>query len=181
MNKHLKLVRDFHSACSHPQAVYGSNARLSDMEIITRQSMLMENGCEVLDAIKAGEMVEILAGLVNLAYCALGAIAVHGGEVVESPVTWRHDGFVLSLIRLLSDRINQCTSGNTEDYSKVYCLCVHLSSSFLNADFDKAFLVIHDNNLSRFRETGESIYDDAEKLRSLKLLETPDLSDYLYE
>jgi hypothetical protein len=162
MNKHLKLVREFHDTASSPQAEHGKNEHLSDMDIVMRQALLMEEGSTVLKAIKAGDMVEILAGLVNLAYCALGAIALRGSDVTEHPVTWRHDGFVLSLMRILSDKINHCTSGNTDDYSEVYCLCAHLSSSFINADFDKAFQMIHDGKMS-------------------KPAKVPDLSECLFE
>ncbi len=162
MNKHLKLVREFHDTFSLPQAEHGANARLSDMDIVMRQALLMDEGSAVLKAIKAGDMVEILAGLVNLAYCALGAIAMRGSDVTDRPVTWRHDGFILSIIRILSDRINNCTSGNTDDYSAVYCLCAHLSSSFINADFNKAFQAVHDGKMS-------------------KPATTPDLSECLFE
>lgn len=162
MNKHLKLVREFHDSFSIPQAEHGANERLSDMDIVMRQALLMDGGSAVLKAIKAGEMIAILAGLVNLAYCALAGVAMQGDNVTDHPVTWRHDGFILSIIRILSDRINHCTSGSTDDYSAVYCLCAHLSTSFINADFDKAFQTIHDAKMA-------------------KEVKTPDLSDCLFE
>ena len=162
MNKHLQLVREFNDTFLIPQAEHGTNVRLSDMDIVIHQALLMEAGSAVFKAIKAGEMVEILADLVNLAYCALGAIAARGGDVVDRPVTWRHDGFVISVVRILSDKINNCTSSSADDYSAVYCLCVHLARSFINADFDKAFQMTHDGNMS-------------------KLVKAPDLSECLYE
>jgi hypothetical protein len=149
MNKHLKLVREFHDTHSLHQAQHGTHERLSDMDIVMHQALLMDNGSAVLKAIKAGDMVEILTTLVNLAYCALTGVAIQGDDVVDSPVTWRHDGFILSIIRILSDRINHCTSGSTDDYSAVYCLCAHLATSFTNADFNKAFQIIHDRKMSR--------------------------------
>jgi hypothetical protein len=162
MNKHLKLVREFHDTFSFPQAKQGANERLSDMDIVMRQALLMDEGSGVLKAIKAGEMVGILLGLVNLAYCALGAIAMRGDSIIDSPVTWRHDGFVLSIMRILCDKINRCSSGSTDDYSAVYCLCAHLAASFINADFDKAFQMIHDGKMS-------------------KSAKAPDLSECLFE
>lgn len=162
MNKHLKLVREFHDACSLPQAEQGANVRLSDMDIVMRQALLMDEGSAVLKAIKTGDMVEILAGLVNLAYCALAGIAMQGDDVTDHPATWRHDGFVVSIMRILSEKINNCSSGGTDGYSEVYCLCSHLASSFINADFDKAFQMVHDGKIS-------------------KQAKAPDLSDCLYE
>lgn len=162
MNKHLKSVRELHDTFFLLQAEHGANARLSDMNIILRQALLMDAGSATLKAIKSGDMVEILSGLVNLAYSALGAIAIQGGDVTESPVTWRHDGFVLSVMRILSDNIHRCSSGNPEDYSSVYYLCAHLSRIFINADFDQAFQRVHSGKMSQAQTA-------------------PDLSDCLYE
>jgi hypothetical protein len=181
MNKQLKLVREFHDAFSIPQAEHGKNVRLSEMDIIMRQALLMEEGSGLFRAIKAGDMVEILAGMINLAYCALGAVAIQGADVLDRPVSWQHDGFVISLMRLFSDKINNCTSGNPDNYSEVYCLCVYLSRSFINADFDKAFQMVHDSKMSRLDKTGKLISENAEEIRKSKFFKVPDLSDCLYE
>ena len=181
MNKHLKLVREFHDAFSFPQSEQGANVQLSEMDIIMRQALLMEEGSELLRAIKAGDMVEILAGMIDLAYCALGAIAIQGSDVTDRPVSWRHDGFVISLMRLFSDKINNCASGSSDHYSEVYCLCVYLSRSFINADFDKAFQMVHDSKMSRLGKSGKLISENAEEILKSTFFETPDLSDCLYE
>ena len=162
MNKHLKLVREFNDTYALPQAEQGNNAHLSDMDIVTHQALLMAAGSAVLTAIKSGDRVEILTGLINLAYHALAAIAMRGGDVIERPVHWRNDGFVGSIMRILSDKINHCTTGKAEDYSELYCLCAHLTNSFINADFDKAFQMLHESKMS-------------------KQLKAPDLSECLYE
>lgn len=181
MNKHLKLVREFHDAFSIPQTAHGENVRLSEMDIILRQALLMEEGGELFRAIKAGDMVKILAGMINLSYCALGAIAIQGADVSEQPVTWQHDGFVISLMRLFSDKINNCASGNADNYSEVYDLCVYLSRSFINADFDKAFQMVHDSKMSRLGKSGKLICENAEEILKSKFFKTPDLSECLYE
>jgi hypothetical protein len=141
----------------------------------------MEAGSEVLNAIKVGDIVDILLGLVDLAYVASAAVAMQGGELVDKPVAWRHDGSVLSVMKIVSDKINQCASGGSDQYSEVYCLCNHLVRGFVNADFDKAFRMIHNNNVARLENSGESIYDVANNARKAKLRRTPDLSDCLYE
>ena len=172
MNKHLQLVREFHAAYSVPQAELGQAGHLSDMDIITRQALLMEEGGELFTAFKRGEMAEVLAGLVNLGYAALTVIALQGEEVVEKPAGWKHDGFVISIMRSLSDKINQCASGQTEDYSALYCLCLQLARDFLNADFDKAFQVVHNSRMGAAKE---------EKTQTSKHFKTPVLSDCLFE
>ena len=181
MNKHLKLVREFNDALSFPQAGHGENVRLSEMDIIMRQALLMEEGSLLLRAIKAGDMIEILAGMVNLSYGALGAIAVQGADVLDRPVSWRHDGFVISLVRLFSDKINHCASGSPENYSEVYCLCVYLSKSFINADFDKAFQMVHDSKMFKLGKSGKLTEENAEDILRSSYFKTPDLSDCLYE
>ena len=181
MNKHIKLVREFHEVFSHPQTEQGASDHLSDMDIIMRQALLMEGGSQTLKAIKAGDMVLILSGLVNLAYFALAAIALRDKDVVEHSVSWRHDGFVISVMRLLSDKINQCTTGSADHYSDVYCVCVHLTNSFLNADFDKAFQKVHQYNLSQTITTSRSLYDILEDPKKTSPMSAPDLSDCLFE
>jgi hypothetical protein len=162
MPPYLQQIRALNDTRSLAPVEQGANMRLTDMDIVAHQALLMEKGSEILKAIKVGEIVDILAGLGNLAYCALTAIAMQGAEVTDSPVTWQHDGLVVSVMRNLSDKINQCTSGNSSDYSALYCLCAHLSKHFINADFDKVMQMIH-------------------KSKMAKQLKAPDLSDCLYE
>jgi hypothetical protein len=181
MNKHLKLVREFHGALSLPQVAQGENVKLSEMAIIMRQALLMEEGSALFRAIKAGDMVEILARMVHLSYAALGAIAIQGADVLDQPVSWQHDGFVISLMRLFSDKINQCASGSPENYSEVYDLCVYLSRSFINADFDKAFQMVHDSKMARLAKSGKLICENAEETLKSGFFKAPDLSECLYE
>ncbi len=180
MNEHLQLVRAFHAALSLPHTE-GTKGHLSDMDITHYQALLMEAGSEVFKAIKAGEMAEILLGLTELAYVALAAIAMQGGDVVDKPVSWKQDGFVLSAMQSVSSKINQCASGSADHYSDVYCLCIHLARGFVNADFDKAFRMVHDHALARLKTSGESMYSDSDRMRTLKLQKAPDLSECLYE
>ena len=141
----------------------------------------MEEGSLLLRAIKAGDMVDILAEMVNLSYGALVAIAVQGADVLDQPISWRHDGFVISLVRLFSDKINHCASGSPENYSEVYCLCVYLSKSFINADFDKAFQMVHDSKMLKLDKNSQFTTKNAEDLLKSSCFKTPDLSDCLYE
>ncbi|MEI6267387.1 MAG: nucleoside triphosphate pyrophosphohydrolase family protein [Methylococcaceae bacterium] len=181
MNKHLRLVREFHDAFSVPQPESGANVRLSEMAIIMRQALLMEAGGELFRAIKSGDMVNILASMINLSYSALGAVALQGADVFEQPVSWQHDGFVISIMRLFSDKINKCTSGSPEHYSDVYCLCVYLSSGFINADFDKAFQMVHDSKISKRGKSEVFSGENTEGILKPNFFKISDLSDCLYE
>lgn len=171
MNKHLQSVREFHTAYSVPQAEFGQSEQLSDMEVISRQALLMEEGGELFQTFKKGDMAEILGGLVNLGYAALTAISKQGVDVSEQPVCWKHDGLVISIVRSVSDVIHQCSTGKSEAYSALYCLCQQLARDFLNADFDKAFQTVHDSRMA-------ALQDHPHPSRHFK---TPDLSDCLFE
>jgi hypothetical protein len=173
MNKHLQSVREFRERVGFS----AGEDHLSDMAIVVRQAGLMEGGKQVLLAIRQGDMAVILVRLTGLAYLALNAVAMQGGEVNMQPVTWRHDGSVLSMIRLIGDRINGCSSGRSEDYSALYCACAQLVAGFLNADFDKSFDMFHRHQLESEITRGPGVEDRSE----VEWSRLPDLSDCLYE
>ncbi len=181
MNEHLKLVRGLHEAMSCPQAGQGANTPLSDMDIVKYQALLMEAGSTALYAIKVTEVADILLGLTGLAYTATAAIAKQGGDIADKPVVWRHDGSVLSVMKIISDKINQCAEGGGDNYSGLYCLCFHLARGFVNADFDKAFRMLHNSHVSRLKECGESFYDTVDNAYKAKRKNLPDLSECLFE
>ncbi len=181
MNEHLKLVRALHMAMSYPQAEQGADTPLSDMDIVIYQALLMEAGSRVLYALKVTEITDILGGLVGLAYTAAAAIAKQGADITDEPVYWRHDGSVLSIMKIISDKTNQCAKGGSDNYSELYCLCFHLARGFINADFDRAFRMLHDHHFSRLKENGESFYDIADNDYKAKRKNFPDLSGCLFE
>lgn len=169
MNKHLKLVREFHDKYGIDQAEYLENTHLSDMDIVLRQALLLDCASETFKAIGEGDLAKILGGLIDLAYNALAAIACRGDDVAAVTVTWRQDGTVLSVMKALSDRINNCTSGETVHYSALYAICEHLARGFINADFDKAFRILHRHLLSQTSSD------------AARMAHAPDLSEALYE
>jgi len=179
MNKHLELVREFHKKYGIAQPDFPETLHLSDMDIIMRQALLLECGSELHKAIAIGELSKILAGLVDLAYNALAAIACRGDDVVAVPVNWRQDGSVLSVARAVSEKINLCISGETVHYSGLYALCKHLALAFINADFDQALRLVHQQLMSQ-PETG-SPKNYAQRIELETLGTAPDLSSALYE
>ncbi|MGJ0485285.1 MAG: nucleoside triphosphate pyrophosphohydrolase family protein [Methylomicrobium sp.] len=175
MNKHLQAVREFREKFNCPPP----EDHVSDMHIVVRQAWLMDAGSRSLLALKQGDMAEVLGKLIGLTYLALNAIAQKGCEceVEEQPALWRHDGTVLSLMRLISERISACSSGLCKDYSALYGVTAQLTSSFMNADFDKAFAIFHQHQL----ETGRVYGQEVESRGEVDWTALPDLSDCLYE
>lgn len=171
MNKHLILVREFHQKYGIKQPERQESIHLSDSEIVMRQSLLLQCGSDTCLAIARGDLEKILAGLVDLAYNALAAIALSGGDVVTVQVNWRQDGSVLSLAKIVSEKINACSTGDIAGYSGLYTLCQHVCKFFLNADFDTAFQIVHNSLLAQqSQHAGSETLDKA-----------PDLSEAFYE
>lgn len=179
MNAHLQLVREFHDRFGIDQPEYPDTQHLSTMDIVMRQALLMECGSETFKAITSGDLVKILAGLVDLAYNALAAIACRGDDVIATSANWRQDGSVLSVVKVLSERINQCTSGESIHYSALYNICEQLARGFVNADFDQAFRMVHANLMGKASASASQNYE--QRIEHETLPTPPDLSDALYE
>ena len=179
MSTHLELVRAFHQRFGIAQPEYPDTAHLSDMDIVMRQTLLLQCAQETLHAIVISDMAKTLAGLVDLAYNALAAIACRGDELVNVNVNWRQDGSVLSIATALSERVHKCSSGETVDYAALYHLCHQLALRFINADFDKAFRTVHQQLMQGVPQA--SGHDYAQRLAQETLPQAPDLTDSLYE
>lgn len=179
MHVHLQQVRAFHAKLGVAQPEYPETRALSEMDIVMRQALLFNSGQETFAAFASGDLPKILAGLVDLAYNALAAIACRGDDLLIVAVNWRQNGSLLPVVKALSDKINQCSSGETVDYSALYLLCEQLAKRFLNADFDGAFDSVHDNIMATTQTMGSTDY--AQRLQQQQLPKAPDLSANLYE
>lgn len=173
MNQHLTLIKTAHPT---PKVAEEETMPVSEMEIILTQALLMDAGSVTFKAIKSGEIADILAGLVALAYTSLQACAMQDEDVVENQGAACQTYQLLEIMRLLSDKIQNCSSGQAKHYSELYHLCTHLASGFLNADFDKAFRLYHDWCKARADSSEETT-----TMSSPQRTKSPDLTDCLYE
>lgn len=182
MHKHLQQVHDFHQRVGIAQPDYPHTAHLSDMDIVMHQALLMDRGSATFKAITSGDLAKILAGLVDLAYSALAPIACKGDDIVASSVTWRQDGSVVSVVKVLCDKISLCSSGETCHYSALYTICAQLAGGFINADFDKAFQMLHQHLMQQpIPGFSQPDQDYASRLTRASRPSPPDLSETLYE
>jgi hypothetical protein len=179
MHKHLARVREFHDRFGVVQAPHTESTHLTDMDIVMRQALLLECGSDTFKAIAMGDIAKILAGLADLAYNALAAIACRGDNVLNVSVAWRQDGSELTVTSLLSEKIHQCCSGDTIHYSALYALCEQLARSFINADFDRAMQLLHEHIMTQAATGSTQNYE--KQLHQEILPTTPDLSAALYE
>ncbi|WP_411726949.1 hypothetical protein [Methyloglobulus sp.] len=173
MHHHLELVKTMQP---HPKFKEGEIPHISDMDIIFSQALLMDAGSVTFKAIKSGEIAEILAGLVALAYTAIQALAMQDKDIAENQGEGHQAYQMLAIMRLLSEKVYHCSSGQGEHYSGLYHLCASLSSGFLNADFNKAFQVYHE-----WREVCQDSNDEANKMHDPHKIRLPDMADCLYE
>jgi hypothetical protein len=173
MHNHLALLKTMQ--LNHKQSE-GEVQCASDMDIILSQALLMDAGSTTFKAIKSGEIADILTGLVGLAYSALQALAIQDEDIVENQGEGYQQYQMLVIMRLLSDKIHQCSSGDAKHYSELYHLCSNLASGFLNADFDKAFQVY-----CEWRKTWQAANVAADKMHDPHIRKIPDLTDCLYE
>ncbi len=163
MHNHLVLVK-----ATQPtrNVAAGEIPHLPDMDIILAQALLMDAGSKTFKAIKSGEMADILVGLVELAHAALQTLAKQNEDVAENPRKGSREYQMIAIMRLLSDSICRCSSGEAKHFSDLYHQCAGLATDFLNADFNKAFQTYH-----AWREDN----DGAGKAKHL------DLTDCLFE
>lgn len=178
MHKHLQLVREFHEKFAIKQANHEDYTHLPDMDIVMRQALLLECGSQTCQALAGGDISKVLAGLIDLAYNALAAIACQGGDVQKASVSWRQDGSILSILRVLSEKIHACSSGEIQHYSALYALCEQLTRSFINADFDLAIRLLHQHCMAQALTHPAENYQQRFEQETLTV---PDLSAALYE
>jgi hypothetical protein len=173
MHNHLALVRTMQP---NQKVSEGETLHVSDMDIILSQALLMDAGSLTFKAIKSGEIADILAGLVSLAYTALQTLAIQDKDIVENQGEGYQQYQMLAIMRLLSDKIHLCSSGQAEHYSELYHLCTNLASGFLNADFDKAFQIYHE-----WAKVCQGSGAESNKTHGTYKTKIPDLTDCLFE
>jgi hypothetical protein len=173
MHHHLALVKAFQKGS---QAVTSETSHVPEMDIILFQALLMEAGSATFKAMKSGELEAIFAGVIALAYISLQALAAQDKELAENQGGFHQEYQLCPIMRQLTDKIQRCSSGQAEHYAELYHLCVHLTSSFLNADFDKALQAYHEWHGTYKDKAGETA-----KMPSPIKAKPLDLIDCFYE
>ena len=173
MTNHLELVKSLKNIAS---VTTTPKSQLNEMEIIGLQALLMQSGSATFRAINSGEIANILTGLVSMAYTAMEALSAMGKKKIEGNREATQAYQMPAIMRLLSEKIDQCASGDASSYCELYHLCEDFSSGFLNADFDKAFRCYHE-----WRKANPELTDICFKTETGCLINAPDLTDCLYE
>lgn len=167
MTDYLELLRALNGDRESGNAVVNGP---SDMDIIETQALLMERGSLALKAIRAGELALILAGIVAVAYCALDGMRRYNMEAAADTEETTGDYLMAVIMRRLSQKIADCSSGNAAGYTALFSYCRHLARDFVNADFDNALITYHRWYVESGNRTAPG-WKDA----------LPDVSDSLFE
>jgi hypothetical protein len=180
MIKNIELVRQLF-AQTKANHFNSSETEWRDIDIIQIQQQLMISGSNILAAFCAGAMPDLLLSFMITAYISLFAYALSAEGVPNTVMAEHQDWSVLSVVKSVSERINRCCSGKAAEYVDLYTHCFQIVRGFINADFDKAFKIIHLQLLENIKHH-PTLLKEKTNLYSLLMSEkAPDLSDCLYE
>ena len=188
INKHLAMVRAFHEAFNYTQAEHETSGLIvmPNKTRFGRMSFIAEELAEILGAIASGDRVEQLDGAVDLAYFALGTLAIIGCNVSGGITSGRDQplqalvGATNRVLRTLSFYEEDDTRRDlSEALSFLYLCSVNFADRFVGADFDAAFEEVQRSNMSKLGEYGEPVYNGAGKICKGPNFSEPVLLPYL--
>lgn len=201
MNKQLKMVRDFHTAFNYVQAPADCEELLhmSDKVRFARMSFINEEFAELLLERAKSSKVGQLDAVVDLAYFALGTLAIIGSEVLEPelayavPVSDQEEHPFLLLINCLGDLnlslgfMEMVEEGDQDEaflsvvqqLSNIYRCCMHYAEEQINCDFYGAFDEVQRSNMSKLGADGLPIYNEAGKIQKGEEYSPPELVPFV--
>lgn len=198
MNEQLQMVRDFHTAFSYDQKPHGAELEVpSDKVIYARMSFMAEEMAEILLSLASGNREKQLDGAVDLAYFALGTLAIVGRDVYvpKNGYVFVNDEEIAGReihLRTLIDAVNKtlflmtflsCDAAAKEDLDKalsyVVYTCINFADNCIKADFYGAFNEVQRSNLSKLGADGKPIYNEAGKIQKGPNYSEPNLLPFL--
>lgn len=199
INRHLAMVRKFHDAFGYEQDV----GTLTRKQFYSRPSFIAEEMAEFLRDKASGNRAGQLDAMCDLAYFALGTLAILGEDVVEEPICEQHD-LNTAFLRLMEahfnlvipDDFNNYAYANKQDYlhkrdaatevlaslcSGIYFRTIIETENVLSidADFEGAFAEVQRSNMSKLGLDGKPIYSDAGKIMKGPNFSEPELAQFL--
>ena len=194
------MVRDFHTAFKYTQAEHNPDGACPDLEdkvTYARMSFISEELAEILINMASGDREKQLDGAVDLAYFALGTLAIIGKDVFvpEGGYVFVDDEELAGKnihIRTVIDAVNKTlflmTFLNCDQEAKLdldkglsYLVhtCISLAEKQINADFFGAFAEVQRSNMSKLGEDGEPIYSEGGKVQKGPNFSEPELLPFL--
>lgn len=195
INKHIAMVRKFHDAFEYEQ----DEGILTQKQYYSRASFIAEEMAEFLRDKASGKRVGELDAMCDLAYFALGTLAILGEDVME-PKRCKQMDIYGAFLKLMEAHFNLTIPGDEEYFEShseflasrektTECLIAYCSSAYwhaidmvdngIDADFDKAFAEVQRSNMSKLGLDGRPIYNDAGKILKGPNFSEPELSQFL--
>lgn len=201
MNEQLQMVRDFHTAFNYNQKPHGCEEVEVpiDKVVYARMSFLSEELAEILLNLASGNREKQLDGAVDLAYFALGTLAIVGKGVYVPAggyalVTDTNIAGKEIHLRTMIDAVNKTLflmtflSSDPEarkDLDKGLSYIVHTCVSFaeerIKADFYGAFAEVQRSNMSKLGADGKPLYNEAGKIQKGPGYSEPNLLPFLHD
>ena len=100
LNECLSSVAEFHSTFGL-RVEEQPNLQLTAEEMSLRHSLMAEENDEYLDAVRAGDMVEVADALGDMLYILCGTIISHGMQDVMSNVFRHHNFYIRKFLMLM--------------------------------------------------------------------------------
>ncbi len=195
INRHLAMVRKFHDAFGYEQDV----GTLTRKQFYSRPSFIAEEMAEYLRDRASDKRVGQLDAMCDLAYFALGTLAILGEDVVEEELCGQ-ENLNIAFLRLMDSHFNLIIVEDAPLYddvsvfnhfrdsstealiftcSAVYLRCMIEAEEVIDADFNGAFAEVQRSNMSKLGLDGKPIYDDAGKIRKGPRFSEPELERFL--
>lgn len=200
MNKQLQMVRDFHTAFSYDQKPHGSELQVPSRKVIyARMSFMSEELAEILLSLASGNREKQLDGAVDLAYFALGTLAIIGKDVYvpKGGYVFVDDVELAGQeihLRTMLDAVNKtlflmtfltCDPAAKEDLDKglsyIVHTCINFAEKHILADFYGAFAEVQRSNMSKLGADGKPIYNEAGKIQKGPNYSEPALLPFLHD
>jgi len=178
------MVRDFHDAFGYKQDLEAVTPRIMS----ARTSFLLEEGAEIMSAVASSDRVGELDGAVDLAYFALGTLAIVGQDVMDleegDQVPHLIDVLAMTTMHMsgLPEKpMQEKVPDMLMSLSLLYHACKEFTKLYINADLDGAFEEVQRSNMSKLDENGKAIYNKAGKIMKSNLFSEPVLEPFLLE
>jgi len=188
MHQCLDKVRQFHGVFNYEQADESAPESLTAQQVLLRTSFIYEELSETLSAMSEANEIEVLDGLTDICYFALGTLACMGEKLDShawSYVIPGRDDCTLSAC-LSAAVAEACTSMIRGDecvtaLTNLAYLCKSIIVDVLRVDFYAAFDEVHESNMSKVGADGKPVMLSNGKIGKSDLYVKPNLRKVLNE
>ena len=167
MNKHLQMVRQFHTVFNFPQA--DRPTELTFQEMASRCAWMTEQLSEFFLAKAQGDKVAELQAVIDAAYICVGTAAMMGCNLPNSPegIPKCKEGYFEQAVAIIASDCLMLLHDPEEIMQRLcvlYFTCQAHCTDVLGCSFDQAFTEVHRSNMSKLDGDGNPLYNEHGKI-----------------